>query len=233
MAGSAWIEFWDSDHPLFVDARHRAAHFRNLAQDIRRYAPAGGRGEMLDYGCGEALSADEVAQALARLILCEPAPNVRAALAARFSANPKIAVCKPEDIAAMQAASLDVIVMHSVSQYLSPSDLDDLLRSFRRLLRPGGLLVLGDVIPTHTSALTDAVALLTFGAREGFFLKAVMSLIRTRFSGYWRLRQSLGLTRHQDGEIMAKLSAAGFSAERASSNIGHNARRMTFLARAR
>jgi SAM-dependent methyltransferase len=233
MAASAWIEFWDSEHPLFVDARHRAAHFRNIARDIRHYAPADGHGAMLDYGCGEALSADIVAQELSRLILCEPAPNARAALAARFVAHPKISICKPEDIEAMPATSLDVIVMHSVSQYMSPHELDRLLRSFHRLLKPGGLLVLGDVIPTNASALTDALALLQFGAREGFFLKAVISLIRTRFSGYWQLRQSLGLTRYDQGEILAMLENAGFSAERASSNIGHNAERMTFLARAR
>ena len=58
---------------------------------------------MLDYGCGEALSADRVAEPVARLILCEPAPNVRVMLGARFAGNDKIAVRKPEDIAMMPA----------------------------------------------------------------------------------------------------------------------------------
>ena len=54
---------------------------------------------MLDYGCGEALSADRVAEPVSRLILCEQAPNVRVMLGARFAGNDKIAVRKPEDIA--------------------------------------------------------------------------------------------------------------------------------------
>ena len=188
---------------------------------------------MLDYGCGEALSADRVAEPVSRLILCEPAPNVRVMLGARFAGNDKIAVRKPEDVAMMPAGSIDVIVMHSVTQYLSAQELDALLKLFRRLLKPGGLLVLGDVIPRKLSALADARTLLRFGRQEGFFWAALRGLIRTYFSDYRRLRNSLGLTRYDGAEITAKLETAGFSAEPARTNIGHNDRRMTFLAHAR
>jgi SAM-dependent methyltransferase len=230
MASSDWTAFWDSKHSIYVNARHYEAHYSRIADDISRYAPAGGI--MLDYGCGEALSAARVARAPARLILCEAAPNVRAALAGRFADNPKIVVRKPEDIAAMAAHSLDVIVMHSVAQYLTANELDQLLKLFHRLLRPGGLFVLGDVMPRRVSAVGDALALLRFGRQHGFFLAAVGGLVRTYFSRYWRLRKSLGLARYSAQEITAKLEAAGFSVERASANIGHNARRMTFLAHA-
>ena len=47
---SDWVEFWDSKNSLFVDARHEAAHFRRIAEDIRDYAPEGGNGVMLDFG---------------------------------------------------------------------------------------------------------------------------------------------------------------------------------------
>ena len=231
MAASDWIDFWDTKHSIYVNARHEAAHFRRIAEDIRPYAPAGGT--MLDYGCGEALSADRVAEPVARLILCEPAPNVRAMLGARFAGNNKIAVRKPEDVAVMPAQSVDVIVMHSVTQYLSARDFDALAKLFRRLLRAGGLLVVGDVIPRKISALADAQALIRFGWNEGFFLAALRGLVRTYFSDYWRLRKSLGLARYDTAEIAARLEAAGFSGEPARTNIGHNDKRMTFLAHAR
>ena len=231
MASSDWISFWDSKHSLLADARHKGAHYRRIAEDIRQYAPAGG--VMLDYGCGEAQSANHVAEAVSRLMLCEPAPNVRATLAARFAANSRIVVRKPDDVAAMPAQSLDAIVLHSVSQYLTDAEFDTLLRLFRRLLKPDGLLVLGDVIPRRLTALADAWALLRFGRQEGFFGAALRSLFRTYFSNYWRLRKSLGLARYSEQQIFAKLEAAGFSAERAGTNIGHNAKRMTFLARVR
>jgi SAM-dependent methyltransferase len=231
MASSAWVDFWDGKHPIYVNGRHEAAHFRRIAEDIRNFAPPGG--VMLDYGCGEALSADVVAEPTSRLILCEPAPNVRVMLGAHFAANNKIAVRKPEDVAMMTAGTIDVVVMHSVTQYLTASEFDALVPMFHRLLKPGGLLVVGDVIPNKTSAIADALSLLRFGRQKGFFWAALWGLFRTCFSDYWRLRKSLGLTRYDGPEMAAKLELAGFSAEQARPNIGHNDRRMTFLAYAR
>jgi len=231
MSASGWIEFWDAEHPIYVNARHESAHFRRIASDIRGYAPTGGT--MLDYGCGEALSADMVAEPVQRLFLCEPAPNTRLQLAVRFAGNGKIAVRRPEDVASMPDQSFDVIVMHSVAQYLDRHEFEALLRLFRRLLKSGGLLIVGDVIPRRLPALADALALLRFGLHEGFFLAALCGLVRTYFSDYWRLRQALGLTRYDAGEITGKFAAAGFATEPARSNIGHNAKRMTFLAHAK
>jgi SAM-dependent methyltransferase len=226
-----WTEFWDTKHSIYVNARHEAAHFHRIADDIRPYAPE--RGVMLDYGCGEALSADRIAEAVSRLILCEQAPNVRVMLGARFAGNDKIAVRKPEDVAMMPAGWMDAIVMHSVTQYLRTRELDALLTMFRRLLKPGGVLVLGDVIPHKLTAIKDAQALLRFGRQEGFFGAAFKGLIRTYFSDYRRLRKALGLTRYDAPEMTAKLEAAGFSVELARTNIGHNNKRMTFVAHAR
>jgi SAM-dependent methyltransferase len=228
MPARDWISFWDSKHSIYVNPRHHAAHYRRIADDLLRYVPAGGA--VLDYGCGEALSAGRIAQVAGRLALCEAAPSVRAALATRFAGNDRIEVRSPEEIAAAPEQSFDLIVMHSVAQYLTPAELAALLAQFRRLLKPGGLLVLGDVIPPQVSALTDALALLRFGAREGFFVAALFGLARTAFSSYWQLRSSLGLTRYDEAGVAARLRDAGFLAKRASDNIGHNPARMTFLA---
>jgi SAM-dependent methyltransferase len=224
-----WIAFWDSEHPIYVNARHRDVHYRTIAQDIRAHLPAGAA--VLDYGCGEALHADLVAASATTLILCEAAPRVRAALARRFGDHPKIKVCAPEDIATMPARALGAIVLHSVAQYLTPDALDALLATFRRLLHENGVLIVGDVIPPHVSAFTDAAALLRFGAANGFLGATLVGFGRTLFSNYWRLRSRLGLTRYDEAVMTAKLARNGFSARRAGANIGHNPARMTFIAR--
>src|SRR5437763_16734033 len=100
-----WIDFYDSAHTIYVNARHRDIHFRQIAEDLTRYVAAGAT--VLDYGCGEALHADIVAAQAGRLILVEPAPGVRARLAARFGANPRIEVCAPEGLAALPDHSVD------------------------------------------------------------------------------------------------------------------------------
>jgi len=225
-----WISFWNSDHPIYVNARHRDVHYRGIADDVAAYVPAGAT--VLDYGCGEALHAELIAARAGRLILCEAASNVRDHLTARFASASNIAVTTPEGVAALPPASFDVIVMHSVAQYLNQAEADALFAQFKRLLKPGGLFILGDVIPPQVSPLADAAALLRFAAANGFLIAAVMGLVRTTFSDYPKLRARLGLTLYEESAMRAKLEAAGFRVERAAKNIGHSRSRMTFLARA-
>jgi len=109
-------------------------------------------------------------------------------------------------------------------------EFDRIATLFHRLLKPGGLFVLGDVLPPRVPAISDALALLRFAAANGFLVAAVTGLVRTFFSDYWRLRSDLGLTRYGEAEMVARLARLGFSATRAPRNIGHIRARMTFLA---
>jgi SAM-dependent methyltransferase len=228
---SDWISFYDFKHSvIYVNARHRDVHYRVIAEDIRAYVPPHSA-QVLDYGCGEATSADLVAAAAAHLTLVEAAPNVRAALIARYATNPKISVLTPDEAAARPAASFDLIVMQSVAQYLTADEFTRLLGVFHRLLKPDGLLIVGDIVPPQLAAPAAAVALLRFGLENGFFWAGVGGLIRIFLSDYFRLKKSHGLSHYTQTAMLARLQAAGFAAKRASRNIGHNQWRMTFLAR--
>jgi SAM-dependent methyltransferase len=230
---SDWISFYDFKHSvIYVNARHRDVHYRTIAEDIRAYVPSPSAA-VLDYGCGEATSADLIAAASGHLTLVEAAPNVRAALSQRYAANPKISVLTPDETAALPAAAFDLIVMHSVAQYLNAAELARLLTMFRRLVKPDGLVILGDIVPPHLAAPAAAIALLRFGAANGFFWAAVGGLLRIFVSDYLRLKKIIGLSHYTEAAMLEKLKAAGFRAERAPRNIGHNQRRMTFLARMR
>src|SRR5438874_12675037 len=152
-----WVAFWNSEHSLYVNARHRDVHYRTIAEDIAAYIPSSSA-VVLDYGCGEALHADRIAASAKKLILVEAAAQVRARLGERFRDHRTIEVLPPEDMRRLPDRSLDLAVMNSVAQYLASSELSALLVLFRRLLRPDGLLVIGDVVPPHISLLTDPVA---------------------------------------------------------------------------
>lgn len=224
-----WVDFWDSHHAIYVSAHHRDVHYLRIAEDIARYVQRDAF--VLDYGCGDALHADIPAAIAHRLILCEAAPRIREALTARFAGDQKVLVASPEQVAALESHSLDLIVMHSVAQYISPEELDRLLMQFHRLLKSDGLLVLGDIIPPELSAFSDALALLRFGWSGGFFIAAWFGLVRTVLSRYWSLRSKLGLTRYDRDQMLGKITHAGFWATRAERNIGHNQKRATYLAR--
>ena len=227
---TGWLTFWDSAHTIYVNARHRDVHYSLIAQQIAALV-ASPRARVLDYGCGEALHADRVAAA--ELLLCEGAPRVRAGVAARFAGNAKIRAVAPDEVERVADHSLDLIVLHSVAQYLAPEELAKLFALFHRLLNADGTLVVSDVIPPDVAASTDALALLRFGAANGFFVAAVTGLVRTVLSDYWRLRTRYGLTRYGEAAMIEKLAAAGFAARRAAHNIGHNQARVAFTARPR
>src|ERR1700693_1067694 len=118
--------------------------------------------------------------------------------------------------------------MHSVVQYLNAAEFDRLLAIFRKLLKPDGLLIVGDIVPPRLAAPAAALALLRVGAANGFFFAAVGGLMRIFLSDYLRLKKTMGLSHYDEAAMLAKLASAGFSAKRAPRNIGHNQQRMTF-----
>ena len=225
-----WIDYYDSTHTIYASRLHRDLHFQLIARDIIGYISSP-EAVVLDYACGEALSAAKVAAACGQLILAEPAPGVRGRLIARFAPDTRIRVRSLDDIRKMPEKSVDLVVMNSVAQYMTPAELDAAFAIIRRLLKPGGRLVLGDILRPEVGMPRDVIALLRFAATHGFLRDALIGLVSTALSDYRQLRARVGLQRYGEAEMIAKLAAAGFTASRAHSNIGHNPWRMTFVAR--
>jgi SAM-dependent methyltransferase len=227
-----WADFWEQPHSIYVNERHLDAHYRDIAEGIVALLPKPDA-RVLDHGCGEATHADHVAAAAASLLLCEAAASVRERLKARFADNPRIIVLSPDELEQRPAASLDLIIANSVVQYLSAAELDRLLTTWRRLLTPGGALIVADVIPPDVGPLSDTLALLRYAAKRGFLLAAMLGVIRTMFSSYRKVRATLGIACYSEAEFSARLSAHGYAAERLPFNLEHNPARMTFRARRR
>jgi ubiquinone/menaquinone biosynthesis C-methylase UbiE len=225
-----WIDYYDSTHTIYASKRHRDLHFQLIATDIAGYISSPDA-VVLDYSCGEALSAARVAETCGKLILAEPAPGVRGRLIARFAPNTKIRVRSLDDLRHMEEKSVDLAVMNSVAQYMTPDEMDAAFAVIRRLLKPGGRLVLGDILRPEVGMARDVFALLKFAATHGFLKDAFYGLASTALSDYRQLRTRIGLQRYSEAEMIAKLATAGFTASRAHQNIGHNPWRMTFVAR--
>ena len=130
----------------------------------------------------------------------------------------------------MQADSIDLVVMNSVAQYMTPQELDTAFDVIHRLLKPSGRFVLGDILRPEVGMGRDVIALLRFAATHGFLRDALVGLASTALSDYRQLRTRIGLQRYREDEMIAKFAAAGFTATRAPRNIGHNPWRMTFVA---
>jgi ubiquinone/menaquinone biosynthesis C-methylase UbiE len=225
-----WIDYYDSTHTIYASKLHRDLHFQLIAKDIIGYI-ASPEAVVLDYACGEALSATKVAEACGQLILAEPAPGVRGRLIARFAPDTRIRVRSLDDLRKMAEKSIDLAVMNSVAQYMTSAELDTAFAVVKRLLKPGGRLVVGDILRPEIGVARDVTALLRFAGKHGFLKDAMIGLVSTALSDYRHLRTRIGLQRYGEAEMIAKLAAAGFTASRAPFNIGHNPWRMTFVAR--
>jgi SAM-dependent methyltransferase len=224
----SWRDFWNGEHAIYVSPRHKALHYRGIARDIVGHIPSPDAA-VLDVGCGEATSADIVAAACGKLYLCEAAPTVREKLRAQFGRIDHLTVVSPEEVEALPEATLDLVVANSLIQYLKREELEAGLRTWLAKLKPGGRLVVADVIPPDVSPLTDASQLLAFAWRGGFLGAALAGLVRTAFSDYRKLRAQYGLSTYRADEIAALLAQAGFASVTPATNFGHNPHRMTFV----
>ena len=73
------------------------------------------------------------------------------------------------------------------------------------------MLIIGDIVPPQFAAPRAALSLLRFGAANGFFWAAVGGLIRIFLSDYFRLKKTHGLSHYTEAEMLAQLTAAGYS----------------------
>lgn len=230
----SWRAFWGRANRLYVNQRHLEFHCRKIADDMLSVLPATADGwRVLDYGCGEALDAARLAARVDTLLLYDASGYVREHLRARFADMPRIRVLDDADLSQVVTASVDAIFVVSVVQYLTEAEIGTLLGRCRRWLRPGGILIVADVIPPVAGMIDDVVSLLRTAIRGGFLLAALGGLAATLFSDYRRLRRQLGLTVLDAAAAQRLLDQAGFDAERQEHNFGFNRRRMTFIARRR
>jgi SAM-dependent methyltransferase len=226
----SWRDFWNGEHSIYVNARHRTVHYGMIARDLAAFVRSP-TARVLDYGCGEASAAADLADKCGTLYLFDAAPSVREKLRANFADYPKIVVLSPDMLEGLGDTSLDLIVANSLLQYLRHREFEDLLDVWHSKLKDDGRLVLADVLPPDIDAIADVKALLHFAWRGGFLLAALAGLGKTFFSDYRRLRDEIGLTRYAPEDMFTLLAAHGFAAEQTPTNVGHNQSRMTFVAK--
>ncbi len=227
---SGWLAFWGDNPSIYVSEAHLRAHYAVLGRDLPPLV--GGRGRLvLDFGCGDALATDALVASGATVLLYDATPSVRDRLARRFGSQPAVQVLDEAGWEALPDAAVDAVLVNSVLQYLDRPTFEMLLARWRRVLRPGGELLLCDVVPPQVSPLADAKALLVLALRSGFVSAALAGLVRTALSDYPRLRRQLGFSCYDEAEILGILRHAGFSAERLARNVGPTPHRMSFRAR--
>jgi SAM-dependent methyltransferase len=227
----SWLDFWNAPNAIYVSRRHQEAHYAKVLSGIRRFTPAGGAAVVLDWGCGDALAANDLAQTCRTLLLYDRADSTRRRLLSNYADSPKIRVLDEAELDAVPPASVDLIVVNSVVQYLDRRQFSAALRRFHRLLKSDGKLLLGDIIAPGTSLVGHVTTFLRFAWQNGFFIAAIIGLARNFVSPYRKLRRNAGYACYTEMQMLALLDDNGFVGERLASNIAVSQLRFSYLAR--
>jgi SAM-dependent methyltransferase len=230
---SSWLSFWNAPNEIFVHPAHMHRHFHRLTEGFFSYAPQVKNGRLLDYGCGEALAAERFSAEGLTTLLYDRSDYYRELVRKNYAGKEKITVLDDAALEALPEGSLDYILLCSVIQYLNDQELQSLFQFARKRLKPGGLLILADVIPPDVSLFRDVYDLLSAALRGGYLMPTLSSLASLPFSKYRRARQDNALRYYDESELRAQLTAFGFSMTVAKHNFGWSDSRKTYLAEAR
>ena len=224
-----WVDFWNRPNAIYANQRNLEAHFACLQSDLEAHLPEGGT--VLDFGCGDALTAEAMAKRCRNVWLYDAAPVVRQRLRDRLAGHPGIRILDDDDLAALPAGSVDLVLAVSVLQYIPREELDAVLRLWRGLVSARGRILIADVVDPDTPMLRDIASQLSMARQHGFLMAALMGLGRMALSDYRRIRRESGFSTYRPAELQSRLSAAGLQAERLPKNIGPTPHRHSFVAR--
>jgi ubiquinone/menaquinone biosynthesis C-methylase UbiE len=197
---------------------------------VEPYLPGLG-GTVLDWGCGDVLTAERIADHAGTVLLYDGAASTRDRLRARYGSHPRIRILSNRLLDEVSTASIDLIIAGSVVQNLSIEDFNEVLRSFYFMLRPGGAVLLGDIINPGTAILVYVTTFLRSGWSRGILLPAIGTLLQTFASPYRKLWQEVGLTAYAPAQMLDLLRSRGFIAEKLSRNVTVSVLRSSYLAR--
>jgi|CXWL01.1.fsa_nt_gi ubiquinone/menaquinone biosynthesis C-methylase UbiE len=226
----SWKEFWNTKNTVYFSERHIVVSYKALEADVQTLLPKKRPLTFLDYGCGEARMAKDLSQNGVTVLLHDAVPRVHQQLQQTFSKNTLVRVLSESEMESLPVQSVEVILVHSVLQYLSKEQFINLLIRFHTILTRGGVLYLGDIVSPKTSTLQDVYSLLRAGIRYGFLLDVLFGLVRTFFSNYRAVRSKNGFTTYTEEEVVMLLGQYGFTAERLPKNIGISTHRMLIRA---
>ena len=219
----AWEAYWEGlkdNQRLF---REQANEFlQNLEARIGLHQ----RLRVLDFGSGFGHVADMLAPRVGELFLWDASANMRQCARARVGNHGNVRFLDLSDSPSSHPAlQLDMILVNSVIQYMDAEEFSDWFLCWRKMLAPGGRLVISDIIPPEYPAYADIMDLLKFSSRRGFVLRAICQAT-TEIWRYWGVRRVRPLTRISRQDLDRQAQAAGLMVSYPW-NLTHFTMRMT------
>jgi cyclopropane fatty-acyl-phospholipid synthase-like methyltransferase len=217
-----WEEMEDKQRVFRIEARDYAARVRDALRPAANFT-------VLDFGCGFGHAARELAPDVARIVLWDASSAVRRQARERIA---HVTNAELLDVEALDASALadtfDLILVHSVVQYMSVDEIRSWLNRWRQMLKPGGRLVLSDLIVPGAGGLHELISYLWFALRNGFFWNAFISGL-TETAHYMKARRSRPLTTVTRDVVNGWATGSGLKPEWLDRNLSHRQTRATVI----
>jgi SAM-dependent methyltransferase/ribosomal protein S18 acetylase RimI-like enzyme len=221
---AGWQKYWNT-----VSSKPKvfAAEATDYVRRLRAQTDLQTDQVVLDFGCGFGFVAEELAPFVGHIDIWDYAANVRAQALARTATIANIGYADMEGCNA-SGNRYDWILVHSVIQYMQPDELRQSLSSWRTMLKPGGRVVISDVLRQPGSAISEVTRLLRFAHANGFLLNAfyygVLETLR-----YFGARGARDLAVTPPAELRAAAEAAGFAIKELDNNLSYREDRYSVL----
>jgi SAM-dependent methyltransferase len=185
------------------------------------------RARVLDFGCGFGHVAEMLSSKVGELFLWDASANMRRHARLRLASRRNITFLDLSDPKALPYhLRFDLILVNSVVQYITFEQFSAWLVRWRKMLAPGGSIVISDLIPLDYVAICDIVDLLRLSKRRGFLLRAI-SQAAGEIWRYWSVRRSRPLYRIGREELCERAKATGLAISFLSTNLTHFTKRFT------
>jgi SAM-dependent methyltransferase len=223
-----WRDYWEGISPDKAFFRHEA---RDYVERLNAAVGLDNTQNVLDFGCGFGHVAEFVAPRVASVRIWDSAVSVREAAVHRLRDLANVDLLDlggPEAPSEMQG--LDLILIHSVIQYMSPDELKAQLAVWRDLLAVDGRIVISDVIPPDVDTTKELIGFLRFGLRNGFLFDAILNGLK-EIPRYFGTRKTGSLLCLAPEELRDQAMQAGLDCEVLAQNLSYRQQRFTVVLR--
>ncbi len=224
-----WHSYWEtlgSEQQVF--AVEGAEYARRIAPLLLVRRPQ----RVLDFGCGFGHTAAELAPMVGEIWAWDAAVNMRNHASRRLAGIANARMIEPDQLESGTLPPFDLILVHSVIQYLTAEELAACQRLWAGLLAPAGHVVLSDLLVPARPAWPEFFELLLFARRHGFLGNAIVGGLK-EIARYSRMRKTRPLHQHDGATLERGAHAAGLNLRVLPVNLTHRSgRRMALLRRA-
>jgi 2-polyprenyl-3-methyl-5-hydroxy-6-metoxy-1,4-benzoquinol methylase len=157
-----WSSFWKKPNRAFDDVMKVSTDF--FYYELIKRLPLAPGTSILDYGCGPGLLVDSLVKSNVAITGADINEHFIEQNKVRFPGIEFIRISEDPDLTfkvlseKFEGRLFDRIVLLSIVQYFrSAKEVDNVVGFLSRYLRPGGQLIVADVLDENTSSVKDAI----------------------------------------------------------------------------